>query len=875
LRVFSWEFNQVTTVFYVDALAGSGKTFAATRHAYRLARCGEKILIVQPSIRLIQQTLADLTSLTPQVRATAIYGSGPHGAGTSSNVVGDIVRHSRDTAAGGEVLLITHAAFMRLPYFHRRHQWHLLMDEIPQADWSDELSIADTHQLITDHIAVEADESSLAGNRYVQITPKNQQALEAMLDNGNRDEVWGRFNSVVGKVLSEHWRTYTLDEQFCALMDDGGDRRSLSVFAVLRPSMVDGFITSTIMGACFKESTLYFLWRSQGVEFRPHKRIQSGLRYTHHENGALMTIRYAADENWSKCLRDKPLTAEPGSPRDSRTVLDSVADSIAAAFAGSPFVWMGNNDLPDDLFEGAAERLPNSPHGLNCYQHIDNVAVLSALNPPPRHFNFLAALGLDPAEVKRACYWQAVYQAVMRISVRNPEDKTPKTVIVMDRATADWLAGLFPGCAVAPLDGVVGIPAKSKGGRPRKHLCDADRKLAHRDRFKRELAIELDLTNGVEMTGAAGFFAERLRQSMTEFGMGRDQTLTTMGRSDLSALAGTVFSSIFEANPFDFMPLNGLDDLIDGLRLFHSTELSSKEDSGLISPAIFDPALSAETKRGLDNIRAIWGIWLDNDGGDLNPDQFARMFPRLRVVICNSYSSTRQKPRWRVFIPTTLAMSVRAYRAIVSQIMLTVNEAGFWSRKQLEDGRQRKSSKHHGFDMSKLVPCSLFYLPCQARDPADSFFVDYNDERRSPLDPYVWAKTAANRSLPEPVPEIVPAAPTTQPTPNIPVIDIHSTLSPMDRLRATLRNQQRATQSNWLAEQRQATITTWRNTAKGDGNRAFFLLASNLARLGIAQAEIKAILSAEAAYAHSPKERRQQIKTIMTAIRKRPTKMAA
>ena len=41
----------------------------------------------------------------------------------------------------------------------------------------------------------------------------------------------------------------------------------------------------------------------------------------------------------------------------------------------------------------------------------------------------------------------------MRISPRNPDDMNPKTVIVMDRATAEWMAGMFPGCTVAPLGG--------------------------------------------------------------------------------------------------------------------------------------------------------------------------------------------------------------------------------------------------------------------------------------------------------------------------------------------------------------------------------------------------------------------------------------
>jgi hypothetical protein len=39
----------------------------------------------------------------------------------------------------------------------------------------------------------------------------------------------------------------------------------------------------------------------------------------------------------------------------------------------------------------------------------------------------------------------------------------------------------------------------------------------------------------------------------------------------------------------------------------------------------------------------------------------------------------------------------------------------------------------------KLTPSSLFFLPCQAQNPADSFFIDFGDKNRAPLDPYVWA----------------------------------------------------------------------------------------------------------------------------------------
>ena len=56
----------MTIVYYVESFAGSGKTYTAVRHTHYLAQQGHKVLFVQPSVLLIQQTLADLASLMPR-----------------------------------------------------------------------------------------------------------------------------------------------------------------------------------------------------------------------------------------------------------------------------------------------------------------------------------------------------------------------------------------------------------------------------------------------------------------------------------------------------------------------------------------------------------------------------------------------------------------------------------------------------------------------------------------------------------------------------------------------------------------------------------------------------------------------------------------
>ncbi len=135
---------------YFDALAGAGKTRALARYADWLARKHHKVLFVQPTKHLIDKTMAEeLGPLDPEDPIRAIHGD------ETNSVIGDIVEHTRSTPRDkGEVLFITHAAFFRVPYFERKSDWVLLMDEAPQVDMFKEFPLPETHHLITSHLTL-------------------------------------------------------------------------------------------------------------------------------------------------------------------------------------------------------------------------------------------------------------------------------------------------------------------------------------------------------------------------------------------------------------------------------------------------------------------------------------------------------------------------------------------------------------------------------------------------------------------------------------------------------------------------------------------------------------------------------------------------
>src|SRR5208337_4004238 len=255
----------------------------------------------------------------------------------------------------------------------------------------------------------------------------------------------------------------------------------------------------------------------------------------------------------------------------------------------------------------------------------------------------------------------------------DPKDTTPKDFVVMDRATAEWLAALFPGAKFQALPGLPPQTLKGKPGRKSKHESNGAKTAACRARAKEELIGQLEQINEASFSGLSyPSLSEIEANSCNENTYREGQFVTPISHGD-------VFGSKYDPVACISAGDGGVDEFVALLRGLHDRVLA-KEDSGLISPSRFDPDASAETKRGLANIKYVSGIWFDNDGGDLGFKDFARLFPHLRMAIWNTYSHTPQKPRWRVFIPTSMAMSLEVHRLIMRKFENVLNKNGYWTK---------------------------------------------------------------------------------------------------------------------------------------------------------------------------------------------------
>lgn len=855
--------SDARVVLSVSAPCGSGKTTAASQHAKRLAAQGQKTLLLQPTKELIDKTLSAHFA-DGAVRVRAIH------TGLCDEPVAELVRHLREAdPLKGEILLATHAAFFRLPFIQNRHRWHVVVDEAFAPDWCEQLNLHDNHGLLTPLLRIEPHDAL-----YARLLPEIgcEGRLRKIAENEHGDDVNALLSTLAAKLLSPHAEVFTLEAQYQRLLARSGNRLALHAFALTRPSIFDGFASVTVMSAAFDSTALHQLWTAEGVRFRPHRQIERALRYRTHSNGALLTVYYALNEGgWSKHL-SRQADCETGS-----TALHTMARAAEQVIGDASFVWQANKDAPADLFNQRGTRLPNVAHGLNDYLGVNNAIILPAINPTPAHYRWLDTRGMNSAAVKAAVYRSSVYQAASRISLRDPANAQPKVVVVADAETAFWLEEQFPGATVRPLPG---MPAVRRGspGRPRAHIDDAARRRAHKSKVRAELVFATRLLNNELSHEERATTALRLRVA-NQFQI-KDETFEPnidmlrrcfrlSEQHDIASNHANLFGSKKEAAWFHTVDEATCEDFIAFLRDAHAGRYERKDDNILLSAGFFERVPGERTIRGKANLTHVNGIFLDNDGGGISPEEFAELFPHLRVVVFNSFSSTKAFPRWRAYIPTSHLMPVEVHVRIMREIMLVLRAYDWRSAEEIAK-YPRTKAKPHGFDMGKLTGTSLFYLPCQAgAGPEHSFFIDFARPGRGVLNVLALIENSIQRD--EPPPPISVEHPASVVSASLPSQSRAAAASPnptLARMREALATEATVSAARIREAAIVAAIDRWRAAPRGNGNRAFFQLAVDLRKAGVEFREIASRLREEAASAHSPSERRAEIAAIMRKIAK-------
>ncbi len=679
-----------TPIIIHDAPAGAGKTHAFSKMAVRLANAGENVLFVQPTMKLIGATLSKLDAVNSSVIIKRIDTE------SSEHAVIDIMAHMKLAHEGGQILFITHAAHQILPYFHRRDTWHVLMDEAPQAHQSEALNFRYTHDALTS-LLVERPVDDV----WSELVINDTNAASDLRARAKVDDGLKLFKGVLNLLTSDHWSTYVQTDSYSKLLNGSGDGKSAAmVFAALKPSFCEGYKSFRIAGAHISDSILVKLWKAQGAKLQFE--TLDGLQYNDHSSCERVRIFYGINNDWSKYLRQKY----------DKQVWEPLISKSASLFEDNLFLFLANKSEKTVFNDNnSAIRLPNFPHGLNQYDHINGIAFLPALNPHPQHHAFLKFLGLSPEEIRRDVYYSKAYQAIMRGGIRKHDGTAIQTIVVPDQGLAEWLQTIFQGSSVEWLGIELPEDAKRHVGRPRIHENNSTKSAAYRDRLSSIDYISL-YQSLLDQFPAASIELEVNNSCYETLSISKDK---------ITRFHATLWDNTKSKFHSGYVISSSTDYFVQFLKHKHLNRFHNKEDNNLLGLglALYD----VNGMRKSDRFLCANGIMLDNDGGGMTPDEFANFMPGLEMFVFNTFSSTPESPRWRVYIPTSTIMPAECYKRIVTRIFTSLDNAGF---------------HQHGFDTPKKSASDLMYLPCQAAHPEGSFFIEYRGPTRSPLHPMSW-----------------------------------------------------------------------------------------------------------------------------------------
>lgn len=828
---------------YFEARAGAGKTYCLARVALRYAALGKKVIISQISCPLIENTFEEHFA-NSKIKITRIHSDQGH----LENVTTRLNDHFKNAEPGGEILMCTHVGLMMLPYIAKQSRWTLIMDEVP--------SCSSTYQITDKATLANLKEvpSDIPG--YVELIAASKSALKKT----------GEPKGFVLDVLGSRSRCYALEGALARVLgSDKQDKESiLNIFSELRPELFDGYSEVVFVSALFRDTMLYKSFARQGVDWRVADLKRWKVTYPEHTNGHLLTIYYASERDFAKCQRTTMVRDDQGS---EITYIAAVIKRVKRLFLEQKFLYAVNNDmliddlweepLLDDEFTRHGTRLSGSPHGINSYRSWHNVAILMACNPTSHYLSFCEARDIPAQQVKDAFSRQVCYQIVMRCSLRDAENSDPKTCVVMDKRTADYLAALFSGCKVLALPCLGSgdaIPAAKSGGRPQKHANDAEKMRAYRARktYRKKRKVSLRAQIEALNSGADLDFAQHVGDLRTK------RYVTPLNRKPLSKFrnaCGEIGFPIWDnpATNTNHLCQNYGPAFLTDLQAMATRVCVTKADNHLISTTLFEDRPDCSTRIGRENVVATYGIWWDQDGDtDLTHEVFASWFPDLEIYIYATFSSTKAKPRWRAYMPTDLAMTGRdpedVYWVIQKKLIEIVNSHNYYSIKEIKSGQAPARAKPHGFDPSVWRPEAKINLPCVPNDPEGAISRLLVGPDRGPIPVLDWIDNQIDDILDREAAgeALIEKAPHTSRTPT------NASTGLPD-----------ASEQPYIDR----AISDYDTRARGTGHDAFWVLACKLAATSLSSSEIETILvQAASRSGRSAKDRKTEIPGILKRV---------
>ncbi len=609
------------------------------------------------------------------------------------------------------MLLITHAAYLDLPYFHHREAWDIVIDEVPQCDTFYDPRLPRSWSLLNEHLDI----GRVIGKRLGHLVPHNLGSTRHYLEQP-RDDGEEVARKIIADVCNPNkrvfvdlasWERMVERAKVSTKLDDANRICFLSMLSA------QAFRGATVMGADVEQSLLWHWLGMNGVEWTDNTSITQRLRYKQYPTELAQRVHvhhvFDDDGHWSKKKRN-----EAGCKMD---------DAIKAWVGDDRFLLVQNNDAKSSLtaLPGCQQMSPVC-HGLNRFQGYNRLVFTSALNRKNMHRGMLNDLGIGDEVQRQSIVYSVLHQAVMRTSLRNPMFRERVNILVPDRWMADDVACALGGAYICDAAGK--LPKRFRVNKHGNASSSCTRNTKNED-YKNSILLDF---------GVASSTSSRRKPQRARGGPCPDiddeptcsvhiQWNQLRPRRDDPTKS---YDTRFESQSVPVLKL------VTYLEKMHKRVRTEKTGDKLFQLTMFDEdfliAMEGYITAGFLNTRNFmfsYGLLLDFDGGSVTPDEFIRIFwtdagsrTKHAFIICNTFSSSPAKSKFRVVLPFRESThSIAQFKAVVDSIVKRLEENGH-------------PAKQSGLDPRSRNVVQRYYLPCtNAAHPNSAFFETYGLRR--------------------------------------------------------------------------------------------------------------------------------------------------
>ncbi|WP_313199937.1 hypothetical protein [Rhizobium sp.] len=466
------------TFYYVDAHAGSGKTYSA--HQYLATEVGFFTIATQTN-ELSEQQAKDLTDIG--ISATVI-----RQRKSTDNCTKKYARHCKDRRKS--VALINQS--VALQEIKEVADQHLIVDEfcspVVKATLTEDISA--TRDFIGNLIKAKPSEY----DGWLEIVDTDDTAEIAEFGKKRTSTIHTQVVELSKRIHSPHYRSFIAEANYLNFRsglpddegvspDEDGSKKRMVIYSFVQPSILKHYQSVTFMGANFHHSKLYRYWADK-VNWLAHPSIE-GVRYDDFAHKApLIDLYHLSEDMLSWTYLDKKIGYEG--------FISSVSDVIEQHFPGQDhIVTMSAKGDGEWRLENGTAISPN-PVGLNAYQDIHLAIHLAPLLPSQSDNAIWAAVaGMTESELFVSQAIELLYQMLTRTAIRDgkhhSEGDQRLSFVGLDRAQMEYVGSIF---GVDKPSVLLSVPALTDYVKPARKVrsdkkSDDEKKRARQETTKR------------------------------------------------------------------------------------------------------------------------------------------------------------------------------------------------------------------------------------------------------------------------------------------------------------------------------------------------------------------------------------------------------